>query len=414
VRRLLAGLVGLVLSSPGAAAQAPSFTGTYVNSSPTDPTISLVLTQDAQGRVGGTWWASDTAFQVNARLDQDGAVLGTLSGPTGGVYFSARLNGAELDVTLIEFGANNQQLDYSRTRTLTLTRQGGWPALGAAPTPQPPPPAAPTPLSIPGDQPGARTALLPGWNIRYALPPGWQVGRSLGRVQVLASTTEAGAVFIAPGLYASFDEMVSDLLQFYQSMKLMATPVQPPVGATFAGLRALTATYRSQDQMGQVVDGRYVALLTPHGTGLALLGMTTPQQMPQLAATVERLAATVQAQAPQVNPQAIAALAGRWMYYAGRAEGVTRSMGGSSHSYDELVTFDGRSAFQWQSSASVSVTVPQDAGGAGRAEANSDQGTYTVVGSTLILKGSRGQMAFELQLLGDRFSADGRVYVRSK
>ena len=413
MRRLLAGLVGLVLSSPGAA-QAPSFTGTYVSSSPTDRSVSLVLTQDAQGRVGGTWWANDTAFQVNGRLDEEGAVLGTLAGPAGGVYFSARLNGAELDVTLIELGANDQ-LDYGRTRTLTLTRQGAWPALGAGPPPPPPPraPAAPTPLAIPRDQPGARTALLPAWNIRYDLPPGWQVGRSLGRVQVLASTTEAGALFIAPGLYASFDEMVADLLQFYQSMKLMATPVQQPVGATFAGLRALTATYRSQDQMGQVVEGRYVALLTPHGTGLALLGMTTPQQMPQLAATVERLAATVQAQAPEVNHRAIAALAGRWIYYAGRAEGATRSMGGYSHSYDEFVTFDGRSAFQWQSSASVSVTVPQDAGGAGRAEANSDQGTYTVIGGTLILKGRRGQMAFELQLMGDRFSADGRIYVRS-
>lgn len=267
-------------------------------------------------------------------------------------------------------------------------------------------PVAPSP-------PGGAWQSVPGWNIRYTMPAGWQVTQTIGRVQVLASTTEAGAIFVAPGLYASFNEMVADLSRFYQSLNLTLTPVAQPSQTTVAGLQALSATYMSQDQMGQAVHSRYIALLTPHGTGVAVLGMTTPQQMPQLAGTVERLAASVQAQAPEVNQQAVAALAGRWMYYAGRAEGVTRSMGGYSHSSEEFVTFDGRSAFQWHSSASVSVTTPQDAGGAGRAQASSDQGTYTVIGSTLILKGSQGQLAFELQLLGDRFSADGRVYLRS-
>jgi hypothetical protein len=269
------------------------------------------------------------------------------------------------------------------------------------------------PIATAAQAPGGASQSLPGWNIRYTLPAGWQVARTVGRLQVLASTTEAGAIFLGPGLYSSFEEMVADLGRFYQSLNLQGMPVSQPAQQTIAGMRALTATYASQDQMGQSVHGRYVALLTPHGTGFALLAMTTPQQMTQLAATVERLASSVQAQAPQVNQQAVQALAGRWMYYAGRADGVTRSQGGASHSYEEFVSFDGRGAFQWQSSASVSVTAPQDAGGAGRAQANSDQGTYTVIGSTLILKGSQGQLTFELQLMGDRFTADGRTYLRS-
>jgi len=36
-----------------------------------------------------------------------------------------------------------------------------------------------------------------------------------------------------------------------------------------------------------------------------------------------------------------------------------------------------------------------------------------VIGSTLVVKGSQGRPALEFQLLGDRFSADGRVYRRS-
>jgi hypothetical protein len=50
---------------------------------------------------------------------------------------------------------------------------------------------------------------------------------------------------------------------------------------------------------------------------------------------------------------------------------------------------------------------------AGGANANSDQGTYTVIGSTLILKGRQGQQAFQIQVLGDRIVADGRTYLRT-
>ncbi|MGH9258686.1 MAG: hypothetical protein ACRD08_02135, partial [Acidimicrobiales bacterium] len=171
------------------------------------------------------------------------------------------------------------------------------------------------PATLASQTPASTQAFL-GWNVRYAVPAGWQVGRTVGRLHVLGSTTQAGAIFVATGLYGTFEEMVADLSKFYQSMNLQAMPVEQPSQQTIAGMRALTATYASMDQMGRPVHGRYVAVLTPHGTGFAALGMTTPDQMTQLRATVERLAASVQAQAPQVNRQAVAALAGKWMYYA--------------------------------------------------------------------------------------------------
>jgi len=250
-----------------------------------------------------------------------------------------------------------------------------------------------------------------GWNIDHALPNGWQVGQVLGRVQMLASTTDAGAIFVAPGLYGSFQEVVADLSTFYQSLGLVAYPVEQPAEGTVAGLRAMTATYASQDQMGQMVHGRVVAVLTPHGTGFVVLGMTTPQQMQGLRATVDRVVESVKARPPEVNQQAITALAGRWMYYAGKAEGVTSVMGGSSRSHEEFVTFDGQGRWEWQSSSSVSVTAPGGAG-AGGAQSNADQGTYTVIGTTLVLKGTQGQQTFEIQILADRIIADGRVYLR--
>ena len=157
-----------------------------------------------------------------------------------------------------------------------------------------------------------------GWNIEYTLPQGWTVAQSVGRLQTLASNTEAGAIFLAPGMYRNANEAIADLSQFYQLLNLQGYPVEPPQSTTIAGLQAIVATYVSTDQTGRTVQGRFISLLTPHGTGLNMLAMTTADHMPRLRATLERLAASVKAEPPAVNQQAVAALAGTWVLYAGR------------------------------------------------------------------------------------------------
>lgn len=259
----------------------------------------------------------------------------------------------------------------------------------------------------------AQEAQFPGWNIEYTMPPEWRPGQDLGRVKTLVSNSEAGGIFLAPGLYSNFNEMIVDITRFYQTMSLAAQPVEPPTQTTIAGFQAMTSLYVSQDRMGQMVQSRIVAMLTPHGTGFVILGMTTPQQMSQLRQRVDQLAASVRAQPPVVNRKAIAALRGRWMFYEGRAGGVTRPSGGGSRSVEEYVTFDGQGQFQWQSSASVSATGSLGGGTAGAASSNSDRGTYTVIGNTLVTKGQQGQQAFQLQILGDRIISDGRTYLRA-
>jgi hypothetical protein len=101
------------------------------------------------------------------------------------------------------------------------------------------------------------------------------------------------------------------------------------------------------------------------------------------------------------------------MFYSGRADGTTSATGGSARSYEESVEFDGQGRFAWQSSASVSVTTPGYTGSAGGAQARNDDGTYTVIGSTLVVRGRQGQATFELQMLADRIVADGRTYLRT-
>lgn len=252
------------------------------------------------------------------------------------------------------------------------------------------------------------------WNISYTVPAGWRVQRQLGRVQVLASTSDAGALFVAPGLYSNFQEVQTDVAVFYQSMNVVASPVEPPATTTIGGMQAMTATYASYDQMGRVVHSRIVAVLSPHGTGLVVMGMTTPQMMARLRRTVEGVAASIRVTGPpQVNTQLVQALRGRWMFYEGRANATTRATGGSSRSYEEWVEFDGRENYVWQSSASVSVTTPGYTGSAGGANANNDRGTYTVIGTTLVVRGQRGQQAYDIQVQGNRLVAGGRTFVRN-
>ncbi len=256
-----------------------------------------------------------------------------------------------------------------------------------------------------------------GWNIEYQMPRGWQVVQTFGRVRMLGSNSEAGAIFIAPGLYTNANEAIADVVVFYQSMNLMGSPTERPGETTIAGLKAVVATIASQDQMMRPVYGRFIGLLTPHGTGLNMLAMTTPDKFDGLRVTLERLAATVKARPPAVNPQARAALAGTWVLYSGGTSGGSSVTGSASRSHEETVVFDGRGNFQYQSSSSVMVYTPGTGGsyggGAGSASSNNDAGTYTVIGNTLVVKGTKGQLAVDFQLVGNRLVAGGKTYLRN-
>jgi len=252
-----------------------------------------------------------------------------------------------------------------------------------------------------------------GWNIEYTLPQGWTVAQRAGRLQTLASNTEAGAIFLAPGMYRNANEAIADLSQFYQLLNLQGYPVESPQSTTIAGLQAIVATYVSTDQTGQSVQGRFISLLTPHGTGLNVLAMTTPDHMARLRATLERLAASVKAEPPTVNQQAVAALAGTWVLYAGAYGGGSSVTGSTAHSHEETVVFDGRGSFRWQSSSSVSVTTPGYSGGGGRATSDADQGTYTVIDNTLVMKGTKGQFTIDFQIQGNKLVAGGKTYLRN-
>jgi hypothetical protein len=222
----------------------------------------------------------------------------------------------------------------------------------------------------------------------------------------------AGTMVVAPGLYTTFEQATADLAAYLQSLSVQATPVEQPSQTTVNGMKAMTAVYASQDQSGRVLHGRHMVLLTPNGTGLNIFAAGTPEQMPAIKAVIDQMAATVKSGPPEINQQAMAALAGTWLLYSGKYDGGSSATGTTSRSHEETVVFDGRGSFQYQSSSTVMVTTPGYTGDAGGASSSGDQGTYTVIGNTLVFRGSQGQLAVDFQLQGGQLTAGGKTYLR--
>jgi hypothetical protein len=256
-------------------------------------------------------------------------------------------------------------------------------------------------------------ARFEGWNIAYAVPAGWRITQQQGRVHTLSPGTNDMVLYVVPGLYATFDDVAAELPKAFQLLGITGMPTSQPQSSTVNGMRAMSADYMGQDRMGSPIQSRVMAVLTPHGSGLVVLGFARAGSATQLPSAIDQTIQRIEAAAaPVVNAQAVQALRGKWNLYSGRAEGVTGTLGGSSRSFEENVEFDGAGRFAWSSSASVSVTAPGSAGSASGGNASSDQGSYTVIGTTLVVRGRQGMASYEVQILGDRFVADGRTYFR--
>lgn len=253
------------------------------------------------------------------------------------------------------------------------------------------------------------------WNLGYAVPPGWQLAQQQGRVHSLTPGGPGSIIYVAPGMYQNFDEVAAELPKAFQALNLTGMPIGAPVASTIKGLQAMSASYAAQDPTGVPVRVQVTAVLTPHGTGLVVMGLAVATNAAPLGPAVDLVAqGIVVGGPPVVDQRAVAALRGSWIFYAGRVTGVTSSTGGSSRSAEENVEFDGVGRFSYRSSASVSVTTPGSAGSASGANGFSDQGTYTVIGSTLIMRGRQGQASYEVQILADRIIADGKTYLRNQ
>lgn len=272
-------------------------------------------------------------------------------------------------------------------------------------------------LALPLALPAQQAPRFPAWNIAYAVPDGWRMTQQQGRVHALGNAGNDAVLYLAPGPYQSFEEIAAELPKAFGALGVQGMPNGQAQSATVAGMRAMSLTYVGRDGAGMPIEAKVIAVLTPHGTGLVALGLTRMGMMPRLAPAMDQALAGISATgAPVPDAQAMAALRGKWMYFSGGTSGGSRLQGSATRSYEENVEFDGAGRYAWSSSAAVNVTTPETGVGggssAGGANAGSDQGSYAVIGNTLVLCGRTGTLSVDVQILGDRIIADGKTYMR--
>jgi len=132
-------------------ALAQSYSGTYVTRNDQGGTVTLVLKQDASGKVSGSLSGGGSSFLVEMRPVTDG-IIGTATSGAGSLMIAAQVNGAAgLKVMLAE-PLGNGQPNMAAARRFEMTRSSGGGTLSQAPAA--PKPANPMNPMAPGAGPG--------------------------------------------------------------------------------------------------------------------------------------------------------------------------------------------------------------------------------------------------------------------
>jgi hypothetical protein len=244
---------------------AQDFTGTYVSKS-RGVTYTLVLRQDAQGKISGTLSGTDgKRCQISAALEEDIAV-GLCKGDIS-AQFEAELEGSTLLWAMFELGADGNP-DFTKETNLDFTRQSTK-ALAAQAEPQSSAPSAPraTQPAAPAS-PAAKTSPAaitdPDMNISFTPPQGWKASKQRD-VYLLGSDQYKGFIVIMPHSYSNLDQMNAEaqegIVDEGNGIQLL-----PASGFKRYGQNGLSAEFSGIVQ-GRDAKAYAIGLISPHGGG---------------------------------------------------------------------------------------------------------------------------------------------------
>ena len=130
---LSAAVVAAVLTSAASPAGAQAISGTYTTRNPQGGVVTLMLRPNGNGGLAGTFSGNGNSFQVQGTMGDD-AADGIISGNGVGLFFSARLQGDQLELAIAEPDANGQP-NFAKATRLQLRRDNGGTATGPATPP---------------------------------------------------------------------------------------------------------------------------------------------------------------------------------------------------------------------------------------------------------------------------------------
>jgi hypothetical protein len=241
---------------------AQDFTGTYVSKAG-GVTYTLVLRQDAQGRISGSLSGTNgKQCQISAALEEDIAV-GLCEGDIN-AQFEAELEGGALLWAMFELGADGNP-DFTKETNLNFARQSTKAAAGQAerqssvpPAPKAPQPAAPTAKTSAG------AIKDPDMNISFTPPKGWKASKQQD-VYLLGSDQYKGFIVIMPHSYGSLDQMNAEaqegIIDEGNGIQLL-----PSSGFKHYGQNGLSAEFSGVVQ-GKDAKAYAIGLISPYGGG---------------------------------------------------------------------------------------------------------------------------------------------------
>ena len=226
-----------------------------------------------------------------------------------------------------------------------------------------------------------------GWSA--TAPDGWQAVQQDG-AWMLGHELEAGLVLVWFAAGARLPQLQAEGQQGLDQQGLHLAPAGGSTAFSVSGGSAFQQDYLGGAADGTILAAHAVAVVGDPG-GLVVLGLTTPEQLPNLSARVDAVARTVRFSAPAL-PQAtgdLAALRGALCGYSG----------GSGYSASQRMTFDGQGGVTWGSAFSAGGSFQDSqgdyAGGwsavSGDQTQPSDRGVYSVTGSSLHITWGDGQ-----------------------
>lgn len=256
----------------------------------------------------------------------------------------------------------------------------------------------------------AETRAFEGWNITCSTPDGWKSGQRSGAAEMLVAD-DGSLITVACGVDANAEEALRTLGQFLSGMGVTAVPTGDPKRTRIGDRDALVIDGQLYARDGRAFGAHFVVLFDKGGASLWVCGVAAAGRAEAVAREVDSIAAGAKMEAPTANAQAIAALAGAWVVDTGSFNpglGGGDPATGTSHS--ERVAFDGQGRFEYSRSSAVYVSdMPADVDPVTQV---SDQGSYTVIGNALVLRGSQGTMILEMQLSGNTLVVGGKTYRR--
>lgn len=359
---------------------AQGLTGTWAG-----PTGKLTLKQSGKSVTGsalmeggdqGTVSATVNGAKVSGSISYGGdkeTFVGTLSGNSLRLVFEGDEEGAE---TFTKGGKG-----APAPAEPPLRPQGSAPDdfTGGPNAMQAPPPGKAQPAPQVGAATGGTYKSDEGWSVRA--PTNWKFGEKSGRV-LFGSDTEAGLIvawFDSGGTYQQMQQVAA---QGINEDGFVLSPTAPAQAVQTAGGKGLGVDLQGTGQDGQPIVARAVGVAGPNGT-VAVLGITSPQQIKSLRPKVDAMAKSVAFFKPNIAAGA-QFLRGSLCNYSG----------GSTASWTRRVNFDGRGhcsagsemAFGGQFTDQGGNNTGSYAGMAGNQYANSNVGTYTVSGNSVTVR----------------------------